>query len=81
MNIEQARKILIRVCREEFDDKTFSGYIKKKLAGDFAVEVAKLLVEKEGRHRPWAISAKVPLIEGAGVGQSPIPVMTKLKER
>ena len=46
MNSDDARKILMQVMEKEFSDKTFSHYIQEKLAGDFAVEIARLLIER-----------------------------------
>ena len=35
-----ARKYLVEVMNEHFEDKTFTNYIEKRLAGDFSVEIA-----------------------------------------
>lgn len=43
MNIEEAKKYLVEVMNEHFRDKTFTDYIKNRLSGDFAVEMARTM--------------------------------------
>lgn len=43
ITIDEAREYLKDQCIKHFKDKSFEHYIDRKLAGDFAVEIAELI--------------------------------------
>ena len=67
--IDAARAYLTRFMRKHFRDKTFTDYIGERLAGDFAFELAKVLVTIEHRAGAEALIQAVPIIERDPTGE------------
>ena len=48
-SVDEAKEYLKSVCFYSFKDKTFESYIETKLAGDFAIEIANVLIREKNK--------------------------------